>query len=100
MRMGKEEPDTVKAKRHTPNQVIAKLREAERMLGEGKSTAEVAKAPGRGSVIDPEPPRSAVLADPIRAGAVAEGIVERCESCHEPGCSGRSPTGPPKRAVR
>jgi len=33
----------VKAKRHTPNQIIAKLREAERLLGEGKSTAEVAK---------------------------------------------------------
>ncbi len=42
--MGKEEPDTVKRKRHTPNQVIGKLREAERMLGEGKTTAEVAKA--------------------------------------------------------
>jgi len=42
--MGKEEPDTVKAKRHTPNQVIGKLREAELMLGEGKSVAEVAKA--------------------------------------------------------
>ncbi len=42
--MGKEEPKTVKAKRHTPNQIIAKLREAERMLGEGKTTAEVAKA--------------------------------------------------------
>ena len=35
--MGKEEPDTVKAKRHTPNQIIGKLREAERMLGEGKT---------------------------------------------------------------
>ena len=34
----------MKAKRHTPNQVIGKLREAERMLGEGRSTAEVAKA--------------------------------------------------------
>jgi len=42
--MGKEESDTVKAKRHTPNQIIRKLREAERMLGEGKTTAEVAKA--------------------------------------------------------
>ena len=40
--MGKEEPE-VKAKRHTPNQVIRKLREAELMLGEGKTTAEVAK---------------------------------------------------------
>jgi len=44
--MGKEEPATVKAKRHTPNQVIRKLREAELMLGEGKSIAEVAKALG------------------------------------------------------
>src|SRR5680860_835411 len=42
--MGKEERTTVKAKRHTPNQVIRKLRDAERMLGEGKTTAEVAKA--------------------------------------------------------
>ena len=40
--MGKEELK-VKAKRHTPNQVIRKLREAELMLGEGKSIAEVAK---------------------------------------------------------
>ncbi len=44
--MGKEEPDTVKAKRHTPNQVIRKLREAELMFGEGKTTAEVAKGLG------------------------------------------------------
>jgi len=44
MTMGKEEPGKVKAKRHTPNQVIRKLREAELMLGEGRSTAEVAKA--------------------------------------------------------
>ncbi len=42
--MGKEETETVKAKRHTPNQVIRKLREAERMLGEGKTVPEVAKA--------------------------------------------------------
>ena len=41
--MGKEEPQ-VRAKRHTPNQVIGKLREAERMLGEGMQVAEVAKA--------------------------------------------------------
>ena len=34
----------MKAKRHTPNQVIRKLREAERMLGEGKSVPETAKA--------------------------------------------------------
>ncbi len=42
--MGKEERETVKAKRHTPNQVIRKLREAELMLAEGKTIAEVAKA--------------------------------------------------------
>ena len=41
--MGKEEPK-LKAKRHTPNQVIRKLREAELMLAEGKTIAEVAKA--------------------------------------------------------
>jgi transposase-like protein len=34
----------VKRKRHSPNQVIGKLREAERMLGEGKGIPEVAKA--------------------------------------------------------
>ncbi len=34
----------MKRRRHTPNQVIRKLREAERLFGEGKSTAEVAKA--------------------------------------------------------
>ncbi len=34
----------MKRRRHTPNQIIGKLREAERLLGEGKSTAEVAKA--------------------------------------------------------
>lgn len=33
----------MKAKRHTPSQVIAKLRQAERLLGEGKSIPEVAK---------------------------------------------------------
>jgi transposase-like protein len=41
--MGKEEPDAVKAKRHTPSQVIRKLREGERLLGEGKTVPEVAK---------------------------------------------------------
>ena len=34
----------MKRRRHTPEQIIRKLREAERLLGEGKSTAEVAKA--------------------------------------------------------
>src|SRR3954447_439315 len=35
---------TMKRRRHTPEQVIRKLREAERLLGEGRSIAEVAKA--------------------------------------------------------
>jgi len=34
----------VKRRRHTPEQIIRKLREAERMLGEGRQVAEVAKA--------------------------------------------------------
>ena len=34
----------MKRRRHTPEQIIRKLREAERMLGEGKTTAEVAGA--------------------------------------------------------
>lgn len=36
----------MKAKRHTPEQVIRKLREAEILLGEGKQIPEVAKALG------------------------------------------------------
>src|SRR3954453_19928977 len=42
--MGEEGTTHVKRRRHTPEQVIRKLREADRMLGEGKSIAEVAKA--------------------------------------------------------
>jgi len=34
----------VKRRRHTPEQIIRKLREAERMLAEGAEVAEVAKA--------------------------------------------------------
>ena len=34
----------MKRSRHTPEQVIRKLREADRMLGEGKTTVEAAKA--------------------------------------------------------
>ena len=34
----------MKRRRHTPEQVIRKLREAERMLGEGASVPEVCKA--------------------------------------------------------
>jgi putative transposase len=34
----------MKQRRHTPEQVIRKLREADRLLGEGKIIAEVARA--------------------------------------------------------
>ena len=34
----------MKRRRHTPEQIIRKLREADRMLAEGKATAEAAKA--------------------------------------------------------
>lgn len=34
----------MKRRRHTPEQIIRKLREAERMLGESKQVPEVAKA--------------------------------------------------------
>jgi len=34
----------MKAKRHTPEQIIRKLREAEVMAAEGKSVAEIARA--------------------------------------------------------
>ncbi len=42
--MGKGGPTEVKRRRHTPEQIIRKLREAERMAGEGKGLAEIAKA--------------------------------------------------------
>jgi transposase-like protein len=42
--MGQGGPTQVKKRRHTPEQIIRKLREAERMLGEGKQVPEVAKA--------------------------------------------------------
>jgi transposase-like protein len=42
--MGEEGPTLVKRRRHTPEQVIRKLREADRMLGEGKTIPEVARA--------------------------------------------------------
>lgn len=41
-----EEGLTMKRSRHTPEQVIRKLREAEVMLGEGKTIAEAAKELG------------------------------------------------------
>jgi putative transposase len=41
-----EKGTLMKRRRHTPEQIIRKLREAERMLGEGKGIPEVAKALG------------------------------------------------------
>src|ERR1700686_2670737 len=40
------EGNLMKRRRHTPEQVIRKLREAERMLGEGKTIPEAAKELG------------------------------------------------------
>jgi transposase-like protein len=42
--MGREVKHKVRAKRHTPEQVIRQLREAEVVLDEGKTIPEVAKA--------------------------------------------------------
>src|SRR3954454_15374665 len=42
--MGGEGTITMKRRRHTPEQVVRKLREADRMVGEGKTSAEVARA--------------------------------------------------------
>ena len=44
MMMGEEGTTHVKRRRHTPEQVIRKLREADRLLGEGKTIPEVARA--------------------------------------------------------
>jgi putative transposase len=42
--MGEEGTTHVKRRRHTPEQVIRKLREADRLLGEGKTIPEIARA--------------------------------------------------------
>ncbi len=42
--MGERRTEQVKRRRHTPEQIIRKLREADRMLAEGKQVPEVAKA--------------------------------------------------------
>src|SRR5450755_1741249 len=42
--MGEEGNDHVKRRRHTPERIIRKLREAERSLGEGRTIPEAAKA--------------------------------------------------------
>ncbi len=43
MMMGEGGPIQVKRRRHTPEQIIRKLREAERMLGQGSDLAAVCK---------------------------------------------------------
>ena len=42
-RMGGRRLYEVKRRRHTPEQIVRKLREADRLLGEGATIAEVAK---------------------------------------------------------
>jgi len=42
--MDERRTDEVKRRRHTPEQIIRKLREADRMLAEGAEVPEVAKA--------------------------------------------------------
>jgi putative transposase len=42
--MGERRTDHVKRRRHTPEQVVRKLREADRMLSEGIEPPEVCKA--------------------------------------------------------
>ena len=42
--MGKEDDHEMKRRRHTPEQIIRKLREAEKLISQGKTTAEAAKA--------------------------------------------------------
>jgi putative transposase len=42
--MGERRTDHVKRRRHTPEQIVRKLREADRLLSEGMELPEVAKA--------------------------------------------------------
>jgi DNA-binding transcriptional MerR regulator len=42
--MGERRTDEVKRRRHTPEQIIRKLREADRLLAEGTEIPEVCKA--------------------------------------------------------
>jgi putative transposase len=42
--MGERRIDHVKRRRHTPEQIVRKLREADRLLGEGMELPEVCKA--------------------------------------------------------
>jgi len=42
--VGKEDSTTMKRRRHAPDQIISKLAEGEKLLGEGKPIEEVAAA--------------------------------------------------------
>jgi putative transposase len=42
--MGKEDDHEMRARRHTPEQVLRKLREADRLKADGLTNAEIAKA--------------------------------------------------------
>ena len=89
----------MKRRRHTPEQIIRKLREAERMLAEGSDVAEVAKAlddahdPGAGRA--PRPPAGAAR----RAGRAVD--ADRRPGARERGTV-RARAGPPsgERALR
>ena len=41
--VGKEDSTTMKRRRHTPEQIVRKLAEGDKLLGEGKTTDEVAR---------------------------------------------------------
>ena len=41
--MGREDTTTMKRRRHTPEQVIRKLAEGEKLLGQGKDLEEVCR---------------------------------------------------------
>jgi hypothetical protein len=58
--MGKGGPKQVKRQRHSPEQIIRKLRTAEQMLSEGKTIGETAKA------LEVSEQTPAPLAKPIR----------------------------------
>ena len=49
-----EEDDDMKRRHHTPEQIVRKLREADRMLGEGQPMVEVCKHLGVPLVSEPD----------------------------------------------
>jgi hypothetical protein len=52
--MGERRPDEVKRRRHTPDQIVHELREADRMLAHGSEAPQMAKgARGLGGDLPP-----------------------------------------------